>query len=58
VHDAAGKKMAKVVVGVQAVDEAGKSAATSEREATVEVAADGSATSRRTASPCGRGPTR
>jgi GWxTD domain-containing protein len=42
VHDAGGKKMAKVVVGVQAVDEAGKSAATSEREATVEVGADGS----------------
>src|SRR5262245_34761742 len=42
VHEAAGKQTAKVVVAVQAVDEAGKSAAISEREANVDVAADGS----------------
>ena len=42
VHDAAGKKTGKVVVGVQALDEAGKSVAATEREATVEVAPDGS----------------
>ena len=42
VHDAGGKKTARVVVGVQAVDETGKSAGVSEREATVDVAPDGS----------------
>jgi len=43
VEDAGGKKTAKVVVGVQAVDEAGKSVSTSERDATADVGADGSA---------------
>lgn len=43
VEDAGGQKTAKVVVGVQAVDESGKSAGTSERNATADVAADGSA---------------
>jgi len=40
--DAAGKKTAKVVVGVQAVDDAGKSAGTTEREINVDVAPDSS----------------
>ncbi|HET9316144.1 MAG TPA: GWxTD domain-containing protein [Vicinamibacteria bacterium] len=43
VEDAGGKKTAKVVMGVQAKDEAGKSVSTSERDANAEVAADGSA---------------
>jgi GWxTD domain-containing protein len=43
VEDSGGKKTAKVVMGVQALDEAGKSVSTSEREATAEVAADGGA---------------
>jgi GWxTD domain-containing protein len=43
VEDAGGKKTARVVVGVQATDEAGKSVGASEREASAEVAADGSA---------------
>jgi len=42
IHDAGGKKIAKVVVGMQAIDETGKAAGTSERETTVDVAADGS----------------
>jgi hypothetical protein len=42
VHDAGGKKTAKVVVGMQAIDETGKAAGTSERETTVDVAPDGS----------------
>jgi GWxTD domain-containing protein len=41
VHESAGKKTAKVVVAVQALDEAGKSAAVSEREANVDIGADG-----------------
>jgi len=40
--DAGGKKSAKVVVGIQAVDETGKSAGTSEREINVDVAPDNS----------------
>jgi len=43
VEDAGGKKTAKVVVGVQAKDEAGKTISTSERDANADVAADGSA---------------
>jgi GWxTD domain-containing protein len=43
VEEAGGKKTARVVLGVQAVDEAGKSVSTSERDVTAEVAADGSA---------------
>lgn len=43
VEDAGGKKTAKVVVGVQATDEAGKSVSTSERDVTADVGADGSA---------------
>ncbi len=42
-EDAGGKKIAKVVVGVQATDEAGKSAGATEREANAEVGADGGA---------------
>jgi GWxTD domain-containing protein len=42
VHDAGGKKTAKLVVGMQAIDETGKAAGTSERETTVDVAPDGS----------------
>jgi GWxTD domain-containing protein len=40
--DAGGKKSAKVVVGIQAVDETGKSAGSSEREINVDVAPDNS----------------
>ena len=43
VEDAGGKKTAKVVVGVQALDEAGKSVSATERDVTADVAADGSA---------------
>jgi GWxTD domain-containing protein len=42
VHDAGGKKTAKLVVGMQAIDETGKAAGTSERETTVDVGPDGS----------------
>ena len=42
VHESGGKKTGKVVVGVQALDETGKSVGATEREATVEVAPDGS----------------
>jgi GWxTD domain-containing protein len=42
-EESGGKKTARVVVGVQAVDEAGKSVSTSERDASADVAADGSA---------------
>jgi GWxTD domain-containing protein len=43
VEDAGGKKSAKVVVAVQALDEAGKSVSATERDVTADVAADGSA---------------
>jgi GWxTD domain-containing protein len=43
VEDAGGKKTAKVVVGVQAVDAEGRNVGTSERDATAEVATDGGA---------------
>jgi GWxTD domain-containing protein len=43
VEEAGGKKSAKVVVAVQATDETGKSAGATERDATAEVNADGSA---------------
>jgi GWxTD domain-containing protein len=43
IEDAGGKKTAKVVVGVQAVDAAGKSVSTSERDATADVGPDGGA---------------
>jgi GWxTD domain-containing protein len=42
VQDGGGKKTAKVIVGMQAIDETGKAAGTSERETTVEVGPDGS----------------
>jgi GWxTD domain-containing protein len=42
VKDAGGKKAAKVIVGIQALDETGKSAGSSERELMVDVAPDNS----------------
>jgi len=42
VKDAAGKKTAKVVLGMQAVDDGGKSAGSTEREINVDVAPDNS----------------
>lgn len=43
IEDAGGKKTAKVVVGVQALDEAGKSVSATERDVTADVAPDGAA---------------
>ena len=43
VEDAGGKKTAKVVVGVQALDAAGKSVSATERDVTADVTADGGA---------------
>ena len=42
VKDAGGKKTGKVVVGIQAVDETGKTSGTTERETIVDTAPDGS----------------
>jgi GWxTD domain-containing protein len=42
VKDAGGKKTGKVVVGIQAVDETGKTSGTTERETIVDAAPDGS----------------